>query len=157
MLSADWERTESEKNVCDALEVVANEIGAKQITSGEGLKTGIVTISRTHMFPLIQLQSPMSCTRPDLCFPSSVEGRSSTFSATSRRWKFRLRMNTLSTSIVFSHSMLDFPRTSLGMGLDGILSPTLVGIGSGGHFLSHFLAESLGRNEKPSIHVTVVE
>jgi hypothetical protein len=35
MLSADWERTESEKKVCDALEVVAKEIGAKEITSGE--------------------------------------------------------------------------------------------------------------------------
>lgn len=34
---ADWKRTESERNVCLALEKVAAEIGAKSITSGKCL------------------------------------------------------------------------------------------------------------------------
>jgi aryl-alcohol dehydrogenase-like predicted oxidoreductase len=33
-LSADWERTESEKKVCKALEEVAKAVGAKSINSG---------------------------------------------------------------------------------------------------------------------------
>ena len=34
-LWTDWERTETERKVCLALEKVAAEIGAKNITSGE--------------------------------------------------------------------------------------------------------------------------
>ena len=33
-LSPDWERTESEKKVCKALEEVAKAVGAKSINSG---------------------------------------------------------------------------------------------------------------------------
>ncbi|KAJ2925931.1 hypothetical protein H1R20_g11156, partial [Candolleomyces eurysporus] len=50
MLSADWQRTESEKKVCDALTVVAKEIGAKEITS---VAIAYVMHKTRFVFPII--------------------------------------------------------------------------------------------------------
>ena len=41
----DWKRTEDERRVCLALEKVANEVGAKSITSG-----GSLSLSRDGRF-----------------------------------------------------------------------------------------------------------
>ena len=52
---ADWKRTESERQVCLALEKVAEEVGAKSITSGRPtlwtprLLANLTTISRDRL------------------------------------------------------------------------------------------------------------
>ncbi len=38
MLDPNWERNEQERKVCQALEKVASEVGAKHITSGEAFE-----------------------------------------------------------------------------------------------------------------------
>ena len=67
MLGAEWERNETEKKMCKALEKVAQEVGAKSITSGmynlQSLRKILLTSTSVaiayvmqkapHVFPII--------------------------------------------------------------------------------------------------------
>lgn len=55
IFGANWERTEDERKVCTALEKVAGEVGAKNITAGESELQEYVCIPLTYLFFLQSL------------------------------------------------------------------------------------------------------
>ncbi|RXW21698.1 hypothetical protein EST38_g4143 [Candolleomyces aberdarensis] len=54
-VSPNWERTESEKKVCDALEVVKKEVGANNITA---VAIAYLLHKTPYVFPIVGLRKP---------------------------------------------------------------------------------------------------
>ncbi|RXW21704.1 hypothetical protein EST38_g4144 [Candolleomyces aberdarensis] len=54
-VSPSWERTESEKKVCDALEVVKKEVGAENITA---VAIAYLLHKTPYVFPIVGLRKP---------------------------------------------------------------------------------------------------
>ncbi|KAJ2924428.1 hypothetical protein H1R20_g12668, partial [Candolleomyces eurysporus] len=54
-VSPNWERTESEKKVCDALEVVKKEVGAENITA---VAIAYLLHKTPYVFPIVGLRKP---------------------------------------------------------------------------------------------------
>ena len=76
LTQSTWERTEDERKMSKALEVVAKQVGAKSITAG---MSALIFFTRSQLIrDVIQSPLPTSCKRLRTSSPSSVDARSST-------------------------------------------------------------------------------
>lgn len=102
----NWERNEKEKAVCDALEKVAQEIGARSITAG--LFRHLLN-QWAQLTPSLKWLSLTFSTRPHMYSPSSGGERSSISSQTSKLWNSPCRMSRFNTWKASCHLTLVSP------------------------------------------------